>query len=198
MATMQERLLQKKIDKELPERVAERELQDAKARLAEDRHDIKTVEKWHFSAIEPRMMEWQNREMRFHEVCPVDGEVLFCDMKANEEQEVARILDTKESLVTAWYEHKHGLNNVSFRTNQKGTMRYLRFGFFSADMEAKVHSQCLQGRRHFEADVRAALYVLRVKTELPVNILKIINQFVPDYVEHVKQEQKRVDTTPRW
>jgi len=195
---MQERLLQKKLDKELPERVAEQELRDAKVRLAKDGHDIKTVEKWHLSVIEPRMFEWQSQEMRGREVCPVVGEVLFCDRKATEEQEVARILDTKESLVTAWYEHKHGLNNVHFRTNQKGTMRYLCFGFYSADIEAKVHSQCLKGRRQFEADIRAALYVLRAKTELPVNVLKIMNQFIPDYVEHVKQEQKRIEKAPRW
>jgi len=195
---MQERLLQTKIDKEIPERVAERELQDAKARLAQDTKDIKSVEKWHLAAIEPRMIEWQSREMRVHEVCPVEGEVLFCDMKSNEEQEVTRILDTKESLVTAWYEQKHGLNNVYFKINQKGTMCYLRFGFYSADMEAKVHSQCLEGCRHFEAHVRAALYVLRAKSELPINALKIINQFIPDYVEHVKQQQKRVENTLRW
>jgi hypothetical protein len=198
MATMQEQLLQKKMDKELPERVAERELQDAKAKLAEDREDIKTIEKWHLSAVEPRMIEWQRVEMQRHEVCPVEGEVLFCDMKVDKEQEVARIFVTKSPLVTAWYEHKHGLNNVSFRTNQKGTMTYLRFGFYSADMEGRVHSKCLEGRRHFEAQVRAALYVLRAKTELPVNVLKIINQFIPDYVEHVKQEQKRVENTLRW
>lgn len=195
---MQERLLQKKIDKELPERIAERELQDATTRLAEDRRDIKTIEKWHLSTIAPSMIEWQSQQMQVHEVCPVEGEVLFCDKKANAEQEVARILDTKESLVTAWYEQKHGLSNVCFRSNQKGTMCYLRFGFYSAEMEANLRSQCLEGRRHFEAHIRAALYVLRVKTELPVNILKTINQFIPDYIEHVKQEQKRIENTLRW
>lgn len=198
MATMQERLLQKKMDKELPERVAEIELQDAKARFAEDKQDILTVEQWHISMIATRMVEWQTCALRSYEVCPLEGEVLFCDLKSKGEQDLAKILETKESLVKAWYERKQGLNSVSFRSNQRGTMLYMRFGFYSADADARVRSQCLKGRRHFEAHTNVCLYILRAKIGLPVHVVRIVDQFLPDYVEHVRQEKQRVENTPRW
>merc|ERR1712228_251017 len=100
---------------------------------------------WHVSAIEARMIEWQRLRMiedesRSRGVCHSDGEivaeVLFCDLKVDEEQEIAIILDKKMPLVKAWYEHKHGLNRVCFRWNRRGTLLYMRFGFHSADAEA--------------------------------------------------------------
>merc|ERR1712187_224789 len=133
--------------------------------------------------------------------CPThafQAEVLICDLKVQEGQEVARILDTKESLVKDWYEQKHGLRKVCFRINQKGTMHYMQFCFYSADVEAKVRSQLLKGRNDFEANVRVALYILRVKTELPVNVLKIVYRFIPDYVEHLAQEKIRVQKSRPW
>merc|ERR1712039_382465 len=106
--------------------------------LEEDKRDIQIVEAWHNSTIAARMLN-----------CKTDAfqaEVLICDLKAKEENEVARILETKESHVKDWYEQKHGLNNVCFRYNQKLTMRYMQFGFYSTDVEANVRSQLLKGR----------------------------------------------------
>jgi hypothetical protein len=195
---MQELLIKNKVDKELPERQAERALQDATARRAEDARDIKVIEKWHISTIQPRIVEWQNRAFQDHQACPFGGEVLFCDMKVNEERDVWNIVDTKEALVKAWYEDKHGLKNMLFRSNTKGTLRYFRFDFHSADIEDKVRSQCLKGRNNFDANVRAALFYLRSKGELPVHVLKVIKQFIPDYLEHLKQEKDSVEKAPRW
>jgi len=194
---MQERLLQKKLDEELPERVAERALRDAKVRLAEDVRDIQVIKKWHISAIQSRIVEWQTCAQRAHQVCPYEGEVLFCDEKVKEEQDVLRILDTKESLVKAWYQDKHGLT-VFFRSNQKGTMHYMGFGFYSTDVEEKVRSQCLEGRHDFEAQIRVALSAIRTQTQLPVNVLKTIKEYMPDYLEHMKQEKERVEKALRW
>mmetsp|Transcript_35778 Transcript_35778/g.100624 ORF Transcript_35778/g.100624 Transcript_35778/m.100624 type:complete len:205 (+) Transcript_35778:60-674(+) len=204
MASMQECLLQRKLDQELPERVAERDLQAAKARLLEDKRDILAIKNWHNSTIKQRMVEWQNQylqppEYKTQRVCPFEGEVLFCDEKVKEEQDLVRIVDTKEPLVAAWYGEKQGLTDVLFRLNQKGTLRYMGFGFYSADAEEKVLSRCLSGRRDFDGHVRASLSVLRARARLPVNVLKLIKQFLPEYLEHLKQEKERVETkAPRW
>lgn len=199
MVSMQQLLFQKKLDAELPERAAEQDLQAAQARLAEDIVDIQLIEKWHISKIQPRMVEWQTAEMRFRESCPFEGEVLFCDAKLNEDQECVRILETKKSLLKAWYEDKHGLKDVGFRSNApKKTMFYMRFSFYSADVEEKVRSQSLEGRRKFEAHVCVALQIIRTQAQLPVNVLKIIKQFIPDYIEHLKQEKERTERASRW
>eukprot|EP00927_Polykrikos_kofoidii_P054535 TRINITY_DN48945_c0_g1_i1.p1 TRINITY_DN48945_c0_g1~~TRINITY_DN48945_c0_g1_i1.p1 ORF type:complete len:195 (+),score=39.78 TRINITY_DN48945_c0_g1_i1:64-648(+) len=194
MVSMQEILLQKKLDAELPERAAERDLQAAQARLAEDIVDIQLIEKWHISTIQPRMVEWQSR---FRKSCPFDGEVLFCDSKLNADQECVRILQKKKSLVKAWYEDKHGLKNVGFIFTPK-KMFNMRFGFYSADVEEKVRSQMLEGRRKFEAHVRVALQIIRTQATLPVHVLKIIKQFIPDYIEHLKQEKESIERASRW
>lgn len=195
---MQELMFKNKFDNELPERLAERALSDAKARLAEDIRDIQVIEQWHLSTIQSRMVEWQNLALQTHQVCPFEGEVLFCDMKISEEQDVLKILDINESLVKAWYEDKHGLKNVTFRSNQRGTLRYIHFDFHSADMEVKMRSQCLKGRHDFEANLRVALFYMGKKAELPVHVLKIIKKFTPDYLEHLKQEKECVEKAPRW
>lgn len=199
MLSLQEHLLQKKVDNELPERAAEQDLQDADARLMEDRRDIQVIEKWNNTMIKQRMVDWQNPHLQAHRVCPYEGEVLFCDEKMQEEHDLVRIVDTKESLVKAWYKDLHGLTEVSFRSNQKGTLRYMRFSFYSPDVEEKVRSQRLQGRRDFDGHVRVSLHILRTEALLPVNVLKIIKRFVPEYIEHLKQEKERVETkAPRW
>jgi len=195
MATMQELLFQKKLDKELPERVAEGQLQEAKEKLAQEMRDIKLLEEWHVSKIQVRMLEWQSDAMRAGNSSLFEGEVLFCDEKKQEDRQMLEMLDQQEILIKTWYEGKHRLNNVHFRTNQRGTMRYMRFGFYSADMEAKVCAQCLAGRRDFEADFQLALGPIR--SELPVRVAKIIEGF-PDYVDHLKQEKELVQATLPW
>lgn len=190
MAALQRHLIQKKLDEELPERIAERELQDAKAKLEEDKRDIEIVEKWHLSTIASRILN-----------CRADAfqaEVLLFDMKSQQDQEVARILDAKESLVKNWYEQKHGFNEVRFRYNQRGTMRYMQFGFYSTDLEVEVRAQLLKGRKDFEAELRVALYILRDKFQLPKSTVRIINDFIPDYVEHLAQEKMRVQNMLPW
>merc|ERR1719253_1319804 len=149
--------------------------------------------------IKPRIVEWQNPYLQAHRVCPYEGEVLFCDEKMKEEHDIIRIVVTKESLVKAWYEGVHGFTDVSFRLNQKGTRYYMCFSFYSPDVEEKVRSQLLRGRRDFDSHVRVSLHILRTKALLPVNVLKIIKRFVPEYIEHLKYEKERVETkTPRW
>lgn len=196
MATMQELLFQKKFDKELAEREAEEELQEAKEKLTQDMRDIKVLEEWHISKIQARMLEWQSGAMRAGSSSPFEGEVLFCDEKKQEDQDVMEMLDKKELLIKTWYEGKHRLNNVHFRANQRGTMRYIRFGFYSADMEAKVRAQCLAGRHDFEAGIQLALS--RVRTKLPAKLTAIVKQFLPDYIEHLKQEKELVQATLPW
>jgi hypothetical protein len=198
---MQHHLLQKKLDKELPECVAQQALEDAKAKLAGDKRDIQLIETWHVSTIRNRMMEWQDEMFRLHKTCPTEQQVLFCDMKQSappQEQEIARILDSKESLVEAWYVQKQGLNNVHFTSNQKGTMRYMQFGFYSVDMDAKLRLQSLKGRHEFETNVRVALYIIRVQTQLPINVLKTIHNFIPDYLQHLAQEKDRIEKARPW
>lgn len=195
---MQEMLFQNKLDKELPERAAEKELQDSKARMAADIQDIEVIRKWHDSTIQSRMLEWQKREMASRQESLFEGEILFCDEKQNKEQALVNIVDTKESLVTAWYEGKQGLTRVSFRCNLKGTLRYMRFGFYSDDMAEKVRAQYLRGRHEYEAHIGVALHAIRTKGQLPTNVLKIIKQSMPDYFEHLKQEQERIEQAPRW
>lgn len=192
MVSMQEILFQKKLDAELPERAAERDLQAAHARLAEDIVDIQLIEKWHISEIQPRM---QTGLMRLG---PFDREVLFCDAKLSADQECLRILETKTSLLKAWYEDKHGLKDIGFRSNAKNTMFYMRFCFYSADVEEKVRSQMLEGQRKFEAHVRVALQIIRTQATLPAHVLEIIKQFMPDYIEHLKEEKERIERASRW
>lgn len=193
---MQELLFQKKLDKELPERVAEGELQEARDKLAQDVQDIKLLQEWHVSKIQVRMLEWQSEAMRWGNSCPFEGEVLFCDEKKQEDKKIIEMLDQKELLIKAWYEDKHHLNNVHFRSNQRGTMRYMRFGFYSTDMEAKVRDQCLAGRHDFEADIQLALDPVR--TKLPVRVVEIIEQFIPGYVAHIKRQKELVQATVPW
>jgi len=193
---MQKRLMQGKFEKELSECIAEQDLREAKARRAEDVHDMQAIDNWHSSVIRCRMLDWQAAHSKYKE-CPWEGEIEFLDNKVKEQQDAVRILDEKESLVAAWYKDKHGLR-VSFRRNNSGTMRYMRFGFYSADMEEKVCSECLKGRRDYEGHVNVALYAIRTHAELPVNVLNIINQFIPGYLEHLKQEKDRVEKAPRW
>merc|ERR1711963_532536 len=111
---------------------------------------------------------------------------------------MGRILDTKESFIKAWYEHKHGLTNICFRSNQRGTMRYMQFDFHPPDMEEKVRTQSLKGRSDFDADIRIALYIVRNKGQLKVNILKTIKSFIPDYIEHLRQEKTSVENALPW
>lgn len=206
MATMQELLFQKKFDKELAEREAEEELQEAKEKLTQDMRDIKVLEEWHISKIQARMLEWQSGAMRAGNSSPFEGEVLFCDEKKQEDQNMMEsiastrycfvMLQKKELLIKSWYEGKHRLNNVHFRANQRGTMHYMRFGFYSADMEAQVRAQCLAGRHDFEAGIQLALS--RVRTKLPAKLTVIVKQFLPDYIEHLKQEKELVQATLPW
>jgi len=199
MVSMQEYLLEKKIDKELPERQAELELQNANVRLSEERRDIEVIQKWHTSTIKQRMVEWQNMHLKADRECPYKGEVLFCDEKDEAQQDLVRIVDTREALVRAWYANVQGLTDVFFRENQKGTLRYMRFGFYSADVEEKVRFQCLKGRRDFDGNLRASLYIVRTHGHLPVNVLQIIKQFIPEYIEQLKHEKEHVETkAPRW
>merc|ERR1712113_298589 len=130
---------------------------DAQARFAEDKRDMEAIEQWHTSTVATCILDWQSRAMQFDRVCPAEAEVLFCDEKQSNEQEVKRILDTKESLVQAWYEQKHGFSDVYFRSNQRGTMRYMRFVFLSCEVESKLRFESLKGQRNYEADTRAAL-----------------------------------------
>jgi len=196
MTTMQELLFQKKLDRELPERRAEAELQDAKNRLAEDIQDIQALETWHGSKIQARILEWQSFELKHKGSSPLEGEVLFCDLKMEEDQQVSAILERKESLVQTWYEDKQGLNNVRFRSNQRGTMRYMVFGFYSADMEAKMRAKCLTGRCNYEANLQSALKCVRKR--LPGNAVEIVEKFIPGYVDHLKQEKELVEQTRPW
>merc|ERR1719215_1537032 len=114
-------------------------------------------------------------------VSPYEGEVLFCDRKKQEDRQMVQMLDHKGVLITTWYEGKHGLNNVNFRTNQRGTMHYMRFGFYSADMAATVRTQHLAGRRNYEADHQLAISLVRKK--LPARVTEIVQQFLPDYID---------------
>jgi len=65
----------------------------------------------------------------------------------------------------------------------------MHVGFYSADVEEKVRSQCLKGRRDFDGHVRVSLYTNRTQAQLPVNVLKVIKRFVPEYLEHLKHEK---------
>lgn len=186
----------------MPERVAEQDLQTAHARLLEDRRDIQAIKKWHDSMIKQRMVEWQDQYLQPQfgspRVCPFEGEVLFCDKKIEEERDFLRIVDTKYSLLEDWFEEEHGLD-VIFRRNQSGTLRYLKFGFYSAAVEERILHQSLKGRRDFDGHVRISLYTIRIQAQLPMNVIKIIKQFMPDYLEHLQQEKERVETKAlRW
>mmetsp|Transcript_99399 Transcript_99399/g.176281 ORF Transcript_99399/g.176281 Transcript_99399/m.176281 type:complete len:210 (+) Transcript_99399:70-699(+) len=209
MATIQELLLQKCLDKELPERLAELELQQAKQKLAEDLQDIAVLEKWHTSKIQDRM-----QEIEFSMNCR-QGKVLFHEAQPTEEieQQVARIAEEKRSLIQAWYQGKHGFTSVvlerntctKYRTSNRGRIvpytaygdsRSMHFCFSSAEAEAKVRSQCLAGRRAFKANLQLALALLRPK--LPEKVTEIVKQFVPDYVDHLKHEKELVQKTVLW
>lgn len=196
MATLQELLFQKKLDKELPERRAEEGLQEAKEKLAQDKRDIKLLEEWHISVIQARMLEWQSREMGAGISSPFEGEVLFCDRKQGEDQKMKKMWDHKRALIKTWYESKHSLNNIQFRENERGTMKYMRFGFYSADMEAKVRDQCLAGRHDFEVHSRLAL--AHLQTKMPARVTAVVKQFLPDYIDHLQQSKDLIQSTRPW
>merc|ERR1712039_256196 len=147
--------------------------------------------------IKQRIVKWQDGYLRPEfgspRECPFEGEVLFCDGKIKEEQDLLRIVDTKETIVHAWYKEKHGLD-VSFRRNMRGTLRYMEFAFYSAEVEQKILYQSLKGRRDFDSQVRISLDGIQTQVQLPVNVIKIIKQFIPDYLEHLQQEKEHVDT----
>merc|ERR1712070_133810 len=79
--------------------MGERDLQDANARLLEDRRDIQVIQKWHTSTIKQRMVEWQNMYLQAHQACPYEGEVLFCDEKVELERDILRIVGPCKGLV---------------------------------------------------------------------------------------------------
>mmetsp|Transcript_50692 Transcript_50692/g.92942 ORF Transcript_50692/g.92942 Transcript_50692/m.92942 type:complete len:214 (-) Transcript_50692:105-746(-) len=213
MATLQELLMQSCLDRKLPERVAELQLQEADKSRTEDLEDVGILEKWHTSKIQPRMLDFyraQNAQNPHHVArrhgCQRDGHVLFCAKQQTEdiEQQVFRIVQQKTSLATAWYEGKHGLTYVSFwqeRISRKGNRvpcddsYVMRFFFNSDEVEAKVRFQSLAGRRAFEGNVQLCLALWPT---LPEKVAELVKQFIPDYVDHLKQETKFLQTAPLW
>mmetsp|Transcript_150425 Transcript_150425/g.273746 ORF Transcript_150425/g.273746 Transcript_150425/m.273746 type:complete len:205 (+) Transcript_150425:96-710(+) len=204
MATLQELLMQSCLDRKLPERVAELQLQKAQKSHEEDIEDIRILEKWHILMIQPRMLDKDTHPQDNSCFC---GHVLFCARQRAEEieQQVFRIVEQKESLARAWYQGKHGLTHARFsqsRISRRGNLvpsdesYVMEYGFFSADVEAKVRFQSLAGRRTFEANAHLCLALLRPK--LPAKVTEIVKQFIPDYVDHLKQEKERLEKTPAW
>lgn len=191
-----------KLDKELPERVAERELQDAKAKFAQAKQDMLLIQQWHLSTIAPRMVESHKRALEcgsgYSTGHPTEREVLFCDLKNSTEHKINDILDVKESLVKTWYKQKHGLKNVCFRYNQRETMRYMQFDFHSPRMEAELRTQSLKGRSDYDAAIQIALSLICNKGQLNVQILNIIKSFIPDYIEHLRQEKTSFENAFPW
>jgi len=205
MATLQEVLFQRKLDREMPERVAELALQAAKKKHKEDMADIQTIEAWHASEVHGRILEWHKHTLESQSSPQFEGEVLFCGPETTasgaERQKVANIVEGKGPLVTQWYAEKHGLS-VVFKANRRGTgttkaAKYLSFSFWSADVEAKMRAQCLAQRSVFETDVRLALVVLQKKM-LDRQLIEKVRQFVPSYADHLKEEKDKVEKARLW
>eukprot|EP00419_Tripos_fusus_P002011 CAMPEP_0172676484 /NCGR_PEP_ID=MMETSP1074-20121228/14015_1 /TAXON_ID=2916 /ORGANISM="Ceratium fusus, Strain PA161109" /LENGTH=209 /DNA_ID=CAMNT_0013494159 /DNA_START=21 /DNA_END=650 /DNA_ORIENTATION=- len=209
MATMQQLLLQKGLNKELPERVAEDDVLNATKKLEEDQEDVLALEEWHTSEIQSRVSK-----LEFPAHCR-QGQVDFCQTDAQEglEQRVAKIVYHKPALARSWYMGRHGLDNVRFDHNivykertsnrgrrvtyqARGNQLQMHFSFASAEGEAKLREQCLAGRRSFELNNQLALALL--KPRLPEKVTEIVKMFIPDYVEHLKQEKELIQKTLLW
>lgn len=208
MATLQEVLLQKSLDKTLPEKVAESELQEARQRLDDDKNDIEVIEAWHTSRIHALVTQLQLPVMSR------ESKIDFCDKNDADEvaQTIWRIVEEKPSLVDAWYQSKTGLNNLRFDRNivtkyraSQGTkvpysvygdIMEMKFHFGSAGVESRLTHKAMAGRRAYTINVNTALALLR--PQLPSKLVEIVKQFVPDYIDHLKQEKLRLEKAPRW
>lgn len=83
-----------------------------------------------------------------------------------------------------------------FRFTGDERSKFMRFGFYSAEMEANVRDGYLAGRRDYETHVQLASKIL--KESLAVKVVEIAEQFVPDYLDHLEQAKEKVEKICPW